>query len=135
MKIECRFGSGLTVIQPGEPFAVAEEKLDLEPRSVQVDQPPPVQLQIGLGQDNIPSRASDPRRTDVSRARGGHAAATGGVACRKQSWSLPPVGCWLRCQLPGGAGRQRGSKRPDGSPPPPPGSKSPAPVRPDWHSR
>jgi hypothetical protein len=29
MNLECRFGSCLTVIQPGELFAVAEENLDV----------------------------------------------------------------------------------------------------------
>ena len=52
MKIQRGFGSCLTVIQPGELFAVAEEKLDLEAGPVELHQLAPVQVQIGRGQDH-----------------------------------------------------------------------------------
>ena len=52
MKIQHGFGAGLTVTEPGELFAVAEEKLDLEPRPVELHQLATVQVQIGRGQDN-----------------------------------------------------------------------------------
>ena len=42
MKIKRGFSTGLTVTQPGELFAVAEEKLDLEPRPVELRHLAPV---------------------------------------------------------------------------------------------
>src|SRR5262245_11183077 len=53
MKIEGRLGSGLTVREASELFAVPKEKLDLEARHVTLHQLVTVQLQIGRGQDNI----------------------------------------------------------------------------------
>ena len=38
MKIERRGGPRLTITQPGELFTVAEEKLNLKPRRVSLDQ-------------------------------------------------------------------------------------------------
>src|SRR5262245_3893480 len=53
MEIECRLGSCLTIREAGELFAVPKEKLNLEPRHVELHQLVAVQLQIGRGQDNI----------------------------------------------------------------------------------
>src|SRR6267378_6040112 len=52
MKIKRRFGSGLTVREAGELFAIPKEKLDLEARHVVRHQLAPVQFHIGRGQDN-----------------------------------------------------------------------------------
>src|SRR5882672_9255307 len=52
MKIEGRLGSGLTVREAGELFAVPKEKLDLEPGHVERHQLVAVEFQIGRGQDN-----------------------------------------------------------------------------------
>src|SRR5215831_4177357 len=53
MEIQHRFGSGLTVGQARELYAVAEEKLDLEPRPVEFDQRVAGQVQSGRGQDDV----------------------------------------------------------------------------------
>src|SRR4051794_38159910 len=52
MKSKRGFGSYLTVTQPSELSAVAEEKLNLEPRPVELHQLATVQVQSGRGQDN-----------------------------------------------------------------------------------
>ena len=53
MKIERRLGSCLTVTQPGELFAISEEKLNLEARGLQLDQLATIQFQLGRGQDDV----------------------------------------------------------------------------------
>src|SRR5262249_16762800 len=53
MNIESRLGSCLTVTQAGELFAIAEEKLKLESRGIELDQLAAVQFQISRGQDHV----------------------------------------------------------------------------------
>ena len=53
MAIEGRGIPCLTIGQPGELFAVAEHKLDLEARSVQCDQLVTIQFQVGRGEENV----------------------------------------------------------------------------------
>lgn len=53
MTSERPLGSCLTVTQAGELLTVAEEKLNLEPRDVVLDQFATIQLQIGRGQGNV----------------------------------------------------------------------------------
>jgi hypothetical protein len=50
MEIQCRFGARLAVTQAGELFAVAEQKLDLETRPIQLHQLTAVQGQLCGGQ-------------------------------------------------------------------------------------
>lgn len=53
MKRERRLIPRLTVTQPGELFAVAEQKLDLETRCVQLDQLVAVQFHLGRSQHDV----------------------------------------------------------------------------------
>lgn len=53
MEIQRRFGARLAVTQPGELFAVAEQKLDLEPRPIQFHQLAAVQGQSRGGQHDV----------------------------------------------------------------------------------
>src|SRR5207249_3906488 len=52
MKISCRCCSCLTVQEPGELFAVAEEKLDLETRGVEVEKSMTIQIRVSRTQDD-----------------------------------------------------------------------------------
>jgi hypothetical protein len=53
MEIQCRVGARLAVTQPGARFAVAEQKLDPEPRPLQLRQLAAIQGQISGGQHEV----------------------------------------------------------------------------------